>query len=350
MMCNIFWPLVNFAQMHPPIIKKLDIDQDGVFEEVKYEKGLNNTWQKLSITSKKNDQKLSYEASYNLDASTTLYAIPDPWLRPENKPFLKYLGNRLFKGITTKADPSLQWILDGYLHSQQLTNHPYLEKVIPFIPRWQKGKVKLPDSYSMRISADSAQKISKGIATARGYWLFYNGLALSANFKFTGNRHKIPKSLQKGIWTYFPPKLDTALTSKYYQILSTPHMVLMRRGKYYAWVFVQDTGLTRRTKKLRHPSIHPRHTQLKGDLLIISNLTSNHQLVIDLKNGVCAQLKAPTNDIIVGTSFQKKNLVIKYSQHKSFQQVPLVALKKELAKYTILPKGYKMPQAKKGSN
>lgn len=207
--------------------------------------------------------------------------VPEALTKPENRPFLDALQEKLCPPFKDAPDPSLQWMLSAAEHHVRLDDHPYFDLVMdPKVP-WTAGSLRLPDSYTITVKGEDLNRayLSWERSETPAHMLQHGApLIYRAH-----NHYRIPSgdsTKQVG---------QTATCS----IIRTSHGLIAQRKSEHKWLFITDAGLNSGPEKLRWESIVK--VQVVGEYALLQQsltpIPGYALFIIHIESGKCARMK-----------------------------------------------------------
>ena len=165
--------------------------------------------------------------------------IPPDLMKEFNKPFLNAIKNELLPSERLVPDASLQWIISAWMSNKRLPDNPFYSYVINSPTNWICGKIQLPNTYYIKISGDTIDKL---YVTDEELPTWYKKGENQGLLIYYGHNH------------FRNAKGDSLIlesSTPVYKVYKTSHGVIVTKGNYYSWIFLSDDGLTGAPDKLR---------------------------------------------------------------------------------------------------
>jgi hypothetical protein len=223
------------------VIKK-DFNKDGIIDQVSISEDGGSVFSSTEVNYSNGKTRNKYQFS-TLYSFGSFFAICNP---PNilGKSGREQLVKLLFSNKSaSKIDPSLQWLIDACSNREDVKLHELIDFSSKYTPVWFEGSPVIPDDYYVLLENSKYPALLKNVEGSPEYadkkyksdyfWLAYNP------HNHTGK--------SRGF--------DTIQVDSVYQILTTSHGVVLKRGLKYSWVFINDDKLFEANEKLRWPSI-----------------------------------------------------------------------------------------------
>ncbi|MDX2249742.1 MAG: hypothetical protein SF052_23360 [Bacteroidia bacterium] len=275
-----------------------DMNKDGVSDTLRWETdyGTSFGYTRYVLSDGKTGSRYEVDQGGCFCELLDIIPITDPMMLRQNQWVIRVFEQKWNREKRFSApDPSLHWLISGYLNNRPLAHNPYYSQIISPSVKWETGTMYIPPSYSLQIKGDTLNRLARFFRdnyladweeTNQGLplkqaWLVYNAHNLSP--KNTNN----PR-----------PDFVLADSSSKYQIYTTAHGVVVKVGSRYRWLFISDAMLTSGPEKLRWYSI--KSARLMGDLVIIHHFGGvsggEHIFIADILSGKVGRLILDPSD------------------------------------------------------
>ncbi|MEZ4829637.1 MAG: hypothetical protein R3C61_25625 [Bacteroidia bacterium] len=267
-----------------------DMNRDGIPDTMRWESdfGTSFGYTRYTLSDGKSGKQYQVEKGGCFCEFLDIVPITEP-MHPWVIQAFEQQWNREKKFTT--PDPSLQWLISGYLNNKKPTRNPYFSQIISPSVKWEPSPITIPPSYSIKVKGDTLQRLAGWF---REYYLA----------DWEENERSASPPLKQAWLIYYAhnlspqsarnPRPDFILTDSTdkYQVYTTGHGVVVQSGKSYRWVFISDAMLTDGPEKLRWFSI--KNAKIVGDAVIIHHsgglAGGEHIFVADIPSGKVGRL------------------------------------------------------------
>lgn len=301
----VFTPILSFSQNYQEEVQLRsinddtlslirDFNEDGVIDTIKSMTDSEGLYSKFYFIDSGNSKQYIAYACYNPHYIKTVVVLPLEIIQGKNIGFLHRIMEIWEMPYQEKPDPSLQWVIDGWVNKPILKHkHQWIHKIVKFNPLWIKCPIEIPSRYYTFIKGESLVKS------------LYDSSCYSNQNKpkfacliYYGNQHKLSREGDSSLYLRDTKKEDGHL----YKVYITDRGVILQKDSLYSWVFVCDKGLTMlftNDKIDRHPLIH--NAKLFGKYIFIQVRPSRktqklYEYYIDIEKGICVQLSGFITD------------------------------------------------------
>ncbi len=249
----VFIPILCLSQKHwrentiPPYdiaSKELiinDYNQDGYIDtivSVESESWVRYVYMFYFINGKTH-QKDSMYFNYNYSPYIKFVTfIPPEITQGKNIGFLYEAMKHRGLSYQEKPDPSLQWVIGGWVNKPVLKpKNPFVRKIVKYNPLWMKCPVQMPSRYYTFISGDSI------ISPLFNDSVYYQKVNKPANVQiiYYGNQHKLFSTLHDSSLTCTDTKQEDG---HFYKVYITGRGVVLQKDSLYSWIYVCDKDLS----------------------------------------------------------------------------------------------------------
>lgn len=262
------------------ILKISDFNEDGYIDTLKsyYDGGSGFGGRYVKIANGKSDEIYEINSSGCFCEIRSTILVPPVLLESKNISFLEAIKNQLLPKRQNTADPSLDWIIKGSFHHQELDSNIYFDLIIDPQTPWTEKKMEIQENYYMEIKNDSLGKVYSTPYETPDWYV-----------KGEGKGFLIYNSNQHGN----NPGTEFLLSdsNSLYQVYRTKHGVVVQKGNLHKWVFISDYPLTDAPEKLRWESIG-KVILMDHYLFIQQKLTldnASHLYMLDIETGTCGR-------------------------------------------------------------
>lgn len=275
------FPTIVFGQ-NPKVIFK-DFNNDGYIDTLKsyYDGGSGFGGTYVTLINGKTNENFELNNFGCFCDIKQIILIPPELRKADNKPFLEIIKKELLPEKMNIPDASLQWLVTSNINNKELSDNAYYDLLINTPPKWISGRIKLPKTYYIDVKGDTLHKLYHNDNEIPKWYDSVNNEGWLVYYGHNHFRNEKRDSLVM---------VDTSLT---YEVFRSSHGVVLKKGNYYAWIFVTDYRLTGAPDKLRWESIG--NIKLIDKYIIIQVINSiefsNPIFIIDIEKGISARLR-----------------------------------------------------------
>lgn len=270
-----------------------DFNKDGVIDRATISEDGGSAFSSSSATYTDGKTKRKYEFSvqYSFGSFFAIANAPNVLGKPGREELGKFLFSRK---LASKIDPSLQWLIDACSNKAEMKSSELIDFSTKYNPVWIDGNPVIPDDYFVLLENS---KYPNPIKIVEGSPEYDGKTYKSDYFWITYSPHN-----HKGKSDDF----KTIQADSESQLLTTSHGVILKTGKKYSWIFINDDKVFEANEKLRWPSIS--EAQMFNDFVLIRqavNTGTTNLFIVNPKSGLVVRL---SNELMQINSVEKMEI------------------------------------------